>query len=388
MESFEDSSAVLAKFEIKFKDNEKNIHLLIKDDEFLRNLRYISVCLNNTENNSFQWDLLDEFNLFQILTKLLEYYFNTLKENEDDDRTFRPLTDLLEIIYKISHRSLKFVAKFINLNMLEMFIHLVQNLRLIEFLFEAFLNVLSKMLNIFYYISKTQLHIMDQNFSLTSEHFNILRNARDLIEKLSLDDERDGLQGKPVLKLFVTCLSYLQVRFRPNDSLVSLNLFRVFENGYIHSNFRNISGEFLLNCELIEYEFPNENNELEFQKVHKLNISDNKKSYETILRTFEQIINNISILCFDNEKKIVGYEFYKFFIKSLIIFGLDIEKLLGLKCLNDFLVVEEVKKDLNEDEPFIETLKNMRTNKNSVCNNQMQQRLNIMIQKTLALIFN
>ena len=97
--------------------------------------------LNNTANNSFQWDLMDKFNLFQILTKLLEYYFNTLNENDDDDRTFRPLRDLLEIIYKISYRSLKFVAKFINFNMLEMFIRLLQNLRLIEFLFEAFLNV-------------------------------------------------------------------------------------------------------------------------------------------------------------------------------------------------------------------------------------------------------
>ena len=384
----------LAKFETDFKEKENDLKALMTDSRFLSNLRFISISLNNTVNNSFQWDLLEKYNIFRALTKLLEFYFNTLKVNDDEDSTIRPLRDLVEVIYKISHRSLKFVAKFTNYNMLEMFIDLFKRLDLIEFFYEAFLNVLSKLISIFYYICKKEIHIIDTHITFTGEHFNILSKARDLIEKLSVDDKRTGLQGKPIFRLFLTCLSYVQVRFRPNESLVSLNNFRDgFENGYIHREFRKISCDLISNGELIEYEFPNENDQLELQKVHKLNIFKNSNAYEAYwyFSTFEQIIDNMNVLCFDVEKKIVGYEYYKYFIKSLIIYGLDIEKLLSLKCLNNFLEVDKVKTDLMEDENFIWILKNMEAHSNLISkksDDEMQKRLNTMIRKTLDLIFN
>ena len=385
---------VFDKLEKKFIENENDIKKLMKDQEFLLYLRSISINLNNKADNSFQWDLLEQYNIFKILTKLLEYYFNTLNVNDDDDKIFRPLRYLIEVIYKISHRSLKFVEKFTHYNMFQMYIDLFKKLDLIQFLFEAFLIVLSKLINIFHYICKKELHILNQNIHLTVEDFTILRKAKDRIEKLSVNDEKIDLQKKPIFRLFLTCLSYLQVRFHTNEPLVSLNDFSdAFENGYIHTNFRETSNAFLVNSELVEYEFYNEKHELEIQKVHKLNISGYRNDraadygYYGYFLTFEQIIDNISVLCFDYEKKHVGYDYFKYFIKSLLMYGLDIEKLLGLKCLNDFLAVSKVKKDLVEDKRFMEFLKNMETN-SMESNHETQQRLNVMIQKTLALIFN
>ena len=182
------------------------------------------------------------------------------------------------------------------------------------------------------------------------------------------------------------------VRFDPIEKLVSTDNFRVFEKGFVHSNFKTISNKFLSDAIVVDCENPNEKNELEFQRVHKINIQHIQQNdpfwylSTCSLSPTLQVIDNINVLCFDAEKKRLGFHYFNYFLKSIIAYGLPSEKLHGLYSLNKFLTLDDVRNELRQDEEFERILKEILMNNQSENDQEIIQRLNALIQSTLNLI--
>jgi len=202
---------------------------------FLTCLNSISIHLNklsitNSNNNEIliNWNAFTQYDSLKIFSLLFEFTIkkqlhqtNSKSDENTDGFNERlicgPFKDLLEILSRLSIRSLEFVKHFVEFNMFQVFVMLFQNQTLVEFLFESQFLILIRLLNIFYqiclylvYFERTDNVIVRQVTSYLVDNLDILTRAKDLLERLSIEDRRPGMQYKPLLRLYLFSLFYLQ----------------------------------------------------------------------------------------------------------------------------------------------------------------------------------
>ena len=215
------------------------------------------------------------------------------------------------------------------------------------------------------------------SFIYSETNVAVLVKVRDLLERLSSADEREGMHAKPLFKLYVKCLAFL------SENLVLPRHLTTFKHGFIQMTFTRVSDAFLPMCFLSSHEFFNEKSELETQVVHKLKFISECRLYEAYMScsTLVQIINSLCVMCDTEEKQEIGYEYYKFFLKSILVHGLDIERVLCLNCVCKFRRVASVRADLSADvelNAFLKGLGSMGLNETNI---DMKQRLHVMLEK-------
>ena len=140
-------------------------------------------------------------------------------------------------------------------------------------------------------------------------------------------------------------------------------------NGYVANCFKSISNDYLCVCELVEWEFINEFNQLETGIVTMVpyyfdGVRKNINYY------FVDVLQYLKHILTTSVTKRIAFKSYQYLIKSVIYFSaLDIEKIIGLVCLGSFCQVDDVKWEVFNDEKFIEYLKeikNVQTNDDSI----------------------
>ena len=102
-----------------------------------------------------------------------------------------------------------------------------------------------------------------------------------------------------------------------------------------------------------------------------------------VIHTLVEFIKFLEVVFTSNEKlKLLAYEKYKFCFKSVILHGVDVEKIIFLNTLKKFMSVNEIQRDVFGEISLIENLKELLLeSKNS--SDQMKLRLSSMIRKFL-----
>ena len=373
----------------------------IEETSVLKDVRFISILLNN-QNSSiyFDWNLFTQYKSFRAFTRILEYFIDKLKQhnthNDDidaDQTIYRPLRDVLEIIYKIGSHSMRFSRNFLEQNLIKIILDLFNKENLIEFLYESYVPILIKLVSIFYFLAKQALYSKVSNNNLYDDEIvslGIIKKCRNKFERLTKSDQSlDNLEKFKtyfIYVLYLVSLTYLQAKLEPDSSLKLLD-FRHYEDivkkGFLNTtyiSFRKITNEFVQN-EKIQWEFINENNEEETQHLTRLIFINNTNS--AMGYTIVDVINNIKNSFTTNETKKLAFPEYVSFFKSIIYYGLDIEKIICLSCLRSFCSEQTVKNYILEDEAFIKFLENLKQSRlciEEVEENSFKPRLKAMIE--------
>ena len=380
---------ILIKFRKKFKCQQYNLNELLSKNEnsFLYDLKVLSFYLNASKNESIDWNLIKEFDLIKILVRLFSIFLDKLNENLDDDEEFvgDSFKNLLEIINKISMHSIRFVEDFYMNGLFTLFLSYFQNRSIVQFLFDAYVIIFIKFLNVFCQICKYRAYF-DSIKILSESELTILIKTRDLLEVISRNDERFKVI-KPAYHLYLIGLSFLQTGYKLNYTLVSLAHSDEFKNGYIKSTFKNSIIDFRSICELVEVECVNEQNKLEIATTHKLKDSIVKDktiyTYETFwsLSPFLRILECIRLRSTSDEMKQISYYQHRYFFKSIVYFGLDIKKILCLRCLNEFCKASDsIKLDFFHDTNLKNILKMSLASDDNHEENSLKMRLKTIVE--------
>ena len=134
---------------------------------------------------------------------------------------------------------------------------------------------------------------------------------------------------------------------------------------------------------MVNYEFLNELNETEVQKVYRFNIYNNRNRTDTNYY-FIEIIIWLKEIFITPEQIEIAFVAYQNFFKSIIYFSLDIEKLICLDCIASFCAVEKIKKQIFDDKKFVEFIENVLLRNQTASNNTIQERLNLCIKRFLT----
>jgi hypothetical protein len=377
-------------------DEEKDDFFICKND-FLKDLRFVSIILNN-ENNCkyFEWDIFSKYGSFQVYTQCFSYFIGIIdknyKEADNDETVFRSLRDLLEVIFKLAYHSFEFNQNFLDQGLFQIFIDFFDNQNLLEFLFDGYINILSKTISIFYcfcrqifYNSASQKRqkIVENEFST----FRTLRKSRDIIENLTNNEFDQECQGKVghfktyyIYFLKLVSLTYLQAKYNPQEKLLNFDHYKVIATrGFVQTLFKKVSNEFSKNDRIL-LEFLNEKNEIEIQKITRLTFVNNSHS---VVNTVVDALNNIKVVFASTETKKLAYPNYIPFFKSVLYYGLDIEKIICLNCLISFCAVEEIKSDLFKDSDLINFLRSLKETPKDR-NDSIKERLQIILTRFLS----
>ena len=376
---------------IKFKTNlglsDKRIESIVKDETFYDDLRLLSITLNNDCNTDFYWDLFKKYDSSALFTKLLEFMFDISKEellpdNLDDDdhreifhRIFR---DILEIVFQLVQKSYKFKQLFLDEGMFMLFIKFFENIKLVEFLLEAYVNTLSKIMSNFfllcrklYYIDDISLYVQDK-----IHMFKVLIEARNSIENSSTKEESLGLQEKPIFRMFLICLAYLGKKFEV-ETLTTKHYEIIASRGFIPKTFKAVSNEFQSHTEKIKWEFINESNQLEVEEVSRLLIGG---TTSTAINTIVDALTCLRIIYTSHAAKKIAYENYSYFMKSILFYGLEIEIIICLACLKKYCSsLDWIRKDIFEDRKLIDHLSELYHLNFETKDDAMKKRLNATI---------
>ena len=118
--------------------------------------------------------------------------------------------------------------------------------------------------------------------------------------------------------------------------------------------------------------------------MSKLIVPSNISTGINVLNTYTVVytLNNIRVIfSLSNETKELAYENSKNFLKSIIYYGFDIEKILALKCLEEYCTVENVKKDLTSDHGLFKYLQKLA----QMCVKQDDEQMKSRLKKTIDL---
>ena len=361
-ETSAESQLIGAKLEsMRIRLDESDMNTLLSEATFSHDLHYISSSLTSLALNSIQ--IFGQNESPRLLTRLLEHYFAELKAapDMDDDTIQEPLRDLLFIIYKVSQKSVEFCRLLCENGMFHTILSLFENEACVEVLFNCYLSKLSHLLGVVYGLTKFKHHAALET-TLADEA--VLVQTRDLLERLSQSDDRQGMQDKPVLKLYLVCLAYV----RPN--LLYESHYEYFEKGYIQDHFKTVCGqrEFEAMCELVEHEFVDEKGDLVVARVNKLHFvgATNVYAISTVFATCVDFLSTFLVLFAEQKQR--GYAYFKNFVKSILYFGVNVERRLCLKCLLDFAEENAVREDLRNDPRLIDFLEKLSRSSSSELN--------------------
>jgi hypothetical protein len=382
----------LKKFQTNINQNlnGESIVDLVRDETFFDDLHLLSFTLNNENNTFFHWDLFKQYDSISLFTKLLDFMFKILKEDllrdscqnsEDDTREIahRVLRDLLEIIFQLVQKSYKFKQSFLHKGMFVVFIKFFTEISLVEFLIKEQVNTISKIVSTFFLLCRKLYYLDDVSpyISDRAQTVKVLIDGRKKIESLSIEEESMGLQEKPIFRMFLICLAYLEKKL--DLLLLETKHFEIIATrGFIPKTFKRVSNEFQSHTEKIKWEFMNENNRLETQEVSRLKIGG---TTSTAINTIVDALTCLKIIYTSDEAKKIAYDSYGAFMKSILVYGLDIEKIICLACLKKYCsTLEWIRKDIFEDKTLVDHLFDFyHSNRNIARDDAIKRRLNEII---------
>jgi hypothetical protein len=374
-------------------DRNGDIAHLIGLQTFFDDLLFIAAVLNGDHSDIeyFYLDCFKRYDSFKIFSKVLEKTFKDISlfyENDDIvDVKIYQLRDLLEIMSKFVQGSFLFNEYLLKNGIFKMIVNLLSDHGLLEFLFDAHIKIVCKVICIFYCISKTTYYLNKEFIQNFVDSFEVLRKTRDFLEDLTSENKGRprNVTEKPVLRSFLVGLAFLQQKFNPKEHLISMNQYvGLAKGGFVRSLFKEVSSEYLKISSEIRWEFINEFNQKETQIVSKLIVPSNISTGINVLNTYTVVytLNNIRVIfSLSNETKELAYENSKNFLKSIIYYGFDIEKILALKCLEEYCTVENVKKDLTSDHGLFKYLQKLA----QMCVKQDDEQMKSRLKKTIDL---
>jgi hypothetical protein len=332
--------------------NEKQM----KNVEFLKNLRFVSNLLNGRkEGGEFCLDLsqMCVYNTFQFFCRLLRFLLNKLYDTNNArlrDELVLILRDLLDITLRVmdSRPLLVYQRYFIDEGIFQICVDFVyeRNYTVIKLLFNDYPNILEKLMRIFlktcqfiYY--KQPSLLLDINEMST---FRTLRKSRDILSELS------------IFKDYLHSLAYLETSFSSylETPLLSLDHYKLMSSQNILSQIfsTKVSNEYLSKTFYVDYEFINDLGEIESQRVTKLD--------RVVLVEEIEYIRVFYSRCDDVMQ--IGFNAFKYFFKSILFYGLYIEKILCLNCLLKWILVDEIRNEIVDDREFYVYLEHLRKN--------------------------
>jgi hypothetical protein len=262
---------------------------------------------------------------------------------------------------------MEFSRLFLEANLLRVIVDLFDNETLVEFLYHNHSTILVKCVSVFYFLCKEALYCKKSNDDLyeneTSCVIRILINHRDRIELLSNNLEENTKLSKFksyfIYVLYLVSLAYLQYKFKNECLLCFKHYEHIACRGFMSTSFisfREVTNAFVDN-EKIERDFMNEMGEREKQRVTRIVFIQNSKS--AMAYTIVDVLNNINVCFQANETKSMAYKEYEYFFKSIIFYGLTIEKIICLNCLVSFSNDLKVREAILRDDDLIFYLKSL-----------------------------
>ena len=374
-----------------FKIYLTNLDGLLSNETYFEDLRFLSKELNNN-NQYFETRLFFKHDSFTILAQLLEHYFDVIhQKSEEKDADLEDecdqMRDLFEIIFKLVQRSMTITEAFLALGMCKPFLKLFDHHAAIYFLFDRNKINLQKITRIFYNLSK-QIYYSEnsEKYINATADVDILRRTFDLFDSLN-NFKEEKCDDNILLRIHLISLSYLQVKLLPNVTLLRANYFECAKKSAIQTVFVRTTDEHFKNAELINWEFRNEFNKLERCKVTKLDLSGINRHNDLLPYVTVDVLNNIKFICFNEQNKIIGFEKYKHFFLSVLYFGLDIEKLVCLNALKDFLAVEQVRNEIFSNQELILFLSDLRDRIGQKLDDSVNYRLCLSIYTFLSQMY-
>ena len=333
---------------------------LINNEVFLKLLQLISTELHNSRADipkRFNFCLFVKYESFGFLTKLFDFLLKRIEiasriniDGDDlvsDECNENILKFLLEIIIRLVRQQLKYEDYFLKENILQVFIDFFQIPTIVHIFYKRYINMLDKLTCIFMDLTRT-LYYNRMNckkfeyFANKSDSFAILRRVKSVYAEMFTKE-------KPFSRCFLKSLGYLQETFQPSESFLSIQDYEfIAKTGFGSNYFKNVSNEFKSLSEVVELEFVNDENQIETQYVTRMKTYFDLIIYEPSYY-FVNLIRQLSIIFSSDETKLIAYRAYKYFFKSILMYGLDIEKMLCLSCLVNFIHISEIHCDLFGD---------------------------------------
>ena len=280
-----------------------------------------------------------------------------------------------------------FTEQFLDQSLFQSIVNVMANQGLFNFLFEAHIKIVCKLIAIFYCMSKAIYFTRDPTVYVRDEAntFRVLIETRNLLEDLAGERNIKAVE-KPVLRSYLVALAFLQEKFKPSTSFLTMSEYKsLATGGFVRSLFSKRSSDFLGIGEVRRWEFINEFNEKEIQNVTRLNVPSNVSMGINVLSTYTIMysLNNLRVIFSHNDDtRKFAYDASKYFMISIIYFGVDAEKVVALKCLLEYCAVEQIKHDISNEQDMFAYLIDL---KSSDSGDPIEKRLLVMIEEFLAL---
>jgi len=182
---------------VKFDGDVEKKDFFVSEKDFLKDLRFVSIILNNENCNCkfFHWNLFSKYDSIRVFIQCLKYFISVIARdhgNDDcnDETIYRSMRDLLEVIFKLVTHSFEFNQNFLEQGLFQCLIDFFDNQSLLEFLYDGYINILAKTISIFYCLCR-QLFYNGKTLKKEKEIVNLagvfktLQKSRDIIEILT-----------------------------------------------------------------------------------------------------------------------------------------------------------------------------------------------------------
>ena len=371
------------------------------NDQFKDNIQFLSIILNNNakedERSFLYWNLFKPLPLFHTFTKYLSHLIQNIpviknpEEHVDAVENEMPkMRYILEIIYKIMSYSYDYCESFLEASLLIEIINLFNKLDLLKYLYNNHVPILAKVIGIFFNLCK-HAHYTRREFETSrigeeTRSFSTLRKSRDTIKELSQEElDKDTYEFKIYyIYVFKLCsLKYLEIKFKPNEPLLDFKHYEdIVKGNFVKHTFSKVNNNFTQKNDPVLRELINENDEREKCLVYKLFLRYSRNT-TAMTRTVPDVLDNIRCVYSTEKTKVLAFPMFWPFFKSVILYGLVIERIVCLNCLKSFCQVNQIREKVLGDKEVVEFLKVVKTNNNNN-SDDIIQRQKVMIETFFA----
>ena len=375
--------------------NLQNLSSTFNDWPQIRNdISFVSIILNHAQEDEkasfYYWNLFAPFSLFQTFANYLSHLIQSMNNLDEDAMAMheRELREILEIIYKLMSHSYSYCESFLSSNLLQIIINLFENLELVKCLYNNHVPILAKVIGVFFNLCKhahyTTRVETSQILRDEARAFSTLRRSRDTFKSLSQNEIDLQTHEFKIYYIYVfklVSLKYLEIKFKPKETLLDYKHYEDIVNGnFVKHTFKEVNSDFTGNGKVTR-EFINEREETERGLVHKLLLIYNSNN-SAMARTVVDVLDNIRCVYSSDETKKLAFPIFWPFFKSVLLFGLDIERIVCLNCLQSFCQVKSIRREFFGNESVSFLLKEI-MEKNANSKDEIKQRQNRMIEKIL-----
>jgi hypothetical protein len=339
---------------------------------FLNDLKALSLVLNQKKERFMHAKLIFTNESIYFFIRFFKYLIEMLKQGLSlESIRLDALNNLAEILIKLIRSPYDFKDEFLKQGILQVFYELFEATGLLRLLFERSINTLNKLTDIFRLLAK-RLYTLKQGINNPLEYltndmlvipFNLLKKTRDLLEYLYKEADESLMKEKPLFKNYLRSLAYFQEIFQPEIQLLKPEHYEIILNSFFFSfHFNKIRNDFLAECEYIFLEFTNELDEIEFEKVasfkrYQRTIEGGFRNHKYLL--IERIILLRELFSRNDSLAKNAYKTHHAFLKSIVLNGPCIERLLCLDLLTKFCKIEEIREEFFADKKLIEYIKSL-----------------------------